>query len=186
MGPELERALTFVCGLGLPTQHGRPNNEPAFFPDAYVWVWDGVLHWDERSHPGDLLHEAGHLAVLPSFARQLVRGDAECEAVQEALHTYLTSVPDLFSYPEDAQARACLQSGDSEAIAWSYAAAVACGVDPWLCFEHGFEDPEEAFSMYELTQIGKTEGVAGLRAAGFLGPRGMGTRWPTMARWLAP
>jgi hypothetical protein len=65
-----------------------------------------VVYDPALPYPGDLLHEAGHIAVT-----------------DPALRPTLTEVP---SDPAEEMA----------AIAWSYAAALAAGVDPTLVF-HG-------------------------------------------------
>jgi hypothetical protein len=75
-----------------------------------VTVRNGRLVYDPAlPYPGDLLHEAGHVAVTAP-----------------ALRPALTEVP---SDPADEMA----------AIAWSYAAALAADIDPPLVFhEHGY------------------------------------------------
>jgi hypothetical protein len=34
-----------------------------------VWVKKGIIYYNDLAHPGDLLHELGHLAVTPSWLR---------------------------------------------------------------------------------------------------------------------
>lgn len=83
----------FLASLGLRVEFG-PVPEDTFLPG--ILVIGGGLRIDRARlrHPGDLLHEAGHLAVLP-------RGQREA--------------PDLVIGPEPAE--------EIGAIAWSYAAA---------------------------------------------------------------
>lgn len=59
-------------------------------------------------HPGDLLHEAGHLAVIPPDERAQLVGDAGPDPAREMM-----------------------------AMAWSYAAARHLGVDPAVVFHDG-------------------------------------------------
>jgi hypothetical protein len=59
----------------------------------------------DRALPGDVLHEAGHLALLPPHARS-------------AAHGRLASAP----------------GDEMAAMAWSYAAAVLLGIDPAVVF----------------------------------------------------
>jgi hypothetical protein len=59
-------------------------------------------------YPGDLLHEAGHLAVAPPDVRSGLSGDID-------------DMPDL----------------EWAAIPWSYAAALEIGIDPALVFHEG-------------------------------------------------
>ncbi len=180
----IHKAVAFVRSVGLDVREGRPNQEPAFNPDSYVWVHKGVIYYDpEKFHVGDFLHEAGHVAVCPSIARSHATGDVE-ESIAHAIAEYLKFNQDgLFDHPEDPIARACLQAGDYEAIAWSYAAALACGVDPALVFENGFENEEARDSNFLGCQMGQHAGIAGLRAAGYFKHK---RDYPRMERWLAP
>jgi hypothetical protein len=178
------KAVEFVRSIGLTVVCGRPNQEPAFSPDSYVWVDSGVLYIDpEKFHVGDFLHEAGHLAVLPSFARKLACGDVE-ESVGPVISAYVEShLGGLSTYPEDPVVRACLQWGECEAIAWSYAAAVRVGVDPRLVFENGFRDDMARQETLSMCKAGAYFGVSGLRAGGFFPTT---KHYPEMTRWLAP
>ena len=177
-------AVEFIRSIGLEVREGRPNLEPAFNPDSYVWVHKGRLYYDsEKFHVGDFLHEAGHLAVLPSLMRPFATGDVE-ESVAHEIAEYLKYNQDgLFTQPEDPTARACLQCGDAEAIAWSYAAAVGCGVDTDLVFENGFQNEEDRESARLGCTMGQFMGIHGLRAGGFFASV---KDYPKVERWLAP
>jgi hypothetical protein len=177
-------AVEFVRSIGLPVLFERPNEEPAFNPDSYVWVHEGGLYVDpEKFHVGDFLHEAGHLAVLPSFARKLACGDVE-ESTGAAISAYIEEHGDkLLSYPEDPIVRACFQCGEVEAIAWSYAAAVKVGVDPYLVFENGFRNEDERQTTLSGCRMRAYFGINGLRAGGFFQSV---QDYPRMVRWLAP
>jgi hypothetical protein len=100
----IPRILTFLAKIGIPAT-AEPVADDSLLPG--VTVRDGGLVYDPAlPYPGDLLHEAGHIAVT-----------------DPALRPTLTEVP---SDPAEEMA----------AIAWSYAAALAAGVDPTLVF-HG-------------------------------------------------
>jgi hypothetical protein len=64
----------FLAGIGLETA-------PVVFPEPGfldgLMISHGVLFIDEArlAYPGDLLHEAGHLAVVPGERRKLLYGD---------------------------------------------------------------------------------------------------------------
>lgn len=177
------RAIDFVRQIGLDVLYGRPNDEPAFTPDSYVWIHEGALYIDfEKFHVGDFLHEAGHLAVLPSIARPHASGDVE-ETTGSVLRRYIGDGSKLCCYPEDPIARACIQCGEVEAIAWSYAAAVHVGVDPYLIVEHGFRNEEERDETLSSCKMRAYFGVNGLRAGGFFDRI---QHYPKMKRWLAP
>lgn len=181
---DLDRTIGFIRHIGLDVVEGRPNDEPAFNPDSYVWMHQGTLYVDRaKSHYGDLLHEAGHLAVLPSFARERATGDVD-ESCGPLIRVWMEENGDkLLQWPEDPIARACIQCGDHEAIAWSYAAAVAIGVEPYACFENGFPDEEARTSAWMGCQMKQFMGINGLRAGGFFQRV---KDYPQMEKWLAP
>jgi len=110
-------------------------------------------------YPGDLLHEAGHLAVVPSRDRQLLHqnagNDGGCEMA---------------------------------AIAWSFAAAVHLNIAPSVVF-HADGYRGGADSLLDNFQQGRYIGVPilvwrGLAASPASGANG-GNGYPHMRRWLA-
>lgn len=142
-----------------------------------------IVYDPEEAHAGDLLHDVGHLATLPSCIRRYVRpGDIE-EFVRGPIRSYFESHPNAMAHPEDPVARACLQAGDSEAIAWSYAAAKAAGLDPWITCEKGFSDPDDADKVLYGLKRGAYLGINGLRASGFIESIG---DYPELKMWMQP
>jgi hypothetical protein len=94
----------FLASIGLETAPGVLAE--AGFLDGLM-ISHGVLLIDEvrLAYPGDLLHEAGHLAVVPGDKRKLLYGHAGSDPGEEMA-----------------------------AIAWSYAAALYLGIDPAVVF----------------------------------------------------
>lgn len=137
---ELEAVVAFVNSIGLPLVAGRPDLGPAFIPDAYCWIRQGVLYYHPtQAHPGDFLHEAGHLAVLPGHVRSRAHGDVDALELMGPISG--------------------IDHDDASAIAWSYAAALTAGVDPWLAFEHGFTDDELARNAFDEVRHHQHEGI---------------------------
>jgi hypothetical protein len=106
--PNIARIVAFLESIGIACI-AEPMEEGTFLPGATVR--DGTLVFDPAlPHPGDLLHEAGHIAVT-----------------DPALRPTLSQVADS-------------PAEEMSAIAWSYAAALAAGIDPLVVFhEHGYK-----------------------------------------------
>lgn len=103
----VETIAGFFAEIGLPHQFaGLPG--PTFLPG--VAIRRGVLTIDRERllYPGDLLHEAGHMAVLPTPERAEMDGDVGPDGGMEMA-----------------------------AIAWSYAAALHVGLPVEVVFHDG-------------------------------------------------
>lgn len=99
--------LSFLETIGLPVREAELG-EGDFLPGVRIekgeLLFDrGTLRW-----PGDLLHEAGHLALLPKARDPDAGGKLNVAPAEEMA-----------------------------VLAWSYAAAVAAGVDPLVVFHEG-------------------------------------------------
>lgn len=97
------RILDFLRGIGVPIEIG-PLPAPTVLPGIDVRFGKLLIDPDRLGWPGDLLHEAGHIAVTDPAKRDTL------EAI-----------------PHD-------PGEEMAAIAWSYAAALAADVDPRLVF----------------------------------------------------
>jgi hypothetical protein len=105
--PLAARIVSFLVEIGMAVcEETLPG--PTFLPG--VTIRRGALVIDEARllYPGDILHEAGHLAVLTPAARAAVDGDVGDDGGMEMA-----------------------------AIAWSYAAALHIGIDPSVVFHAG-------------------------------------------------
>lgn len=105
--PLTNTIVAFLREIGLVARLGVVPDQ-TFVPG--IWVDHGVLVVDEArlEFPGDLLHEAGHIAVAAPERRAEIFGDAGADAAEEMM-----------------------------AIAWSYAAAVHLGIPPDVVFHSG-------------------------------------------------
>ena len=100
----IERIAAFVESVGLPCRRGTIL-EATFLPGILLQDGGLVYDADKLLHPGDLLHEAGHLAVMSPERRMRARPAVGKYAAEEMM-----------------------------AIAWSYAAAVHLHLDPTVVF----------------------------------------------------
>lgn len=105
--PVIDQITAFLDRIGIPWSHASLTDSE-FLPG--IRIEEGVLKFDPEhiKWPGDLLHEAGHIAVTAPSQRLSLGGKLEVT-------------------PADEMA----------ALAWSYAAAVECGIDPAIVFHEG-------------------------------------------------
>jgi hypothetical protein len=108
------KIIAFLREIGLTVESGSLP-EPTFLPG--LTLHDGALIFDESRllYPGDLLHEAGHAAVVTPDRRRTLHLDVGINGSEEMM-----------------------------AIAWSYAAALHLEIDPAVVFHpagyHGGSD----------------------------------------------
>jgi hypothetical protein len=160
--PLAARIAAFLTRIGIPVSAAELPGD-SFLPG--VALERGKLLVDESrlEHPGDLLHEAGHIAMAPAWARPKLTGTID--------------VPGLDT-----------SNLEWAAIPWSYAAAVAIGIDPALVFHaDGYRGHSAGLlanfargvpiGAHLLEAAGMTAG--GSRAAALGVPP-----YPHMLRWL--
>jgi hypothetical protein len=142
----LDRIVTFIREIGLPCR-AAPIEDATFLPG--IVIADGGITYDpdRLKYPGDLLHEAGHLAVMSPERRQRARPNVGKYAAEEMM-----------------------------AIAWSYAAAVHLGLDPSVVFhEDGYRGGSAA--LVEAFSRPSPVGVPMLRWLGMTEAYPAMTRW---------
>ncbi len=104
----LTRQITdFISGIGIPVQAGETPDH-VILPG--ILIDKGVLVVDESKlkYPGDLLHEAGHLAVISSAQRNTLHYDVSKNAGDElaalawswAALMYLNLPPEVVFHPD--------------------------------------------------------------------------------------
>jgi hypothetical protein len=138
LNPLTNRIAGFLNEIGLPVRAGEIP-EPTFLPGIHVF--GGVLVVDEGrlAYPGDLLHEAGHLAVTPAARRDSIDGNAGDDGGEEMA-----------------------------AIAWSYAAAVHLELSPDVVF-HAAGYRGGSSSLIDNFGAGRYVGVPYLKWIGLTG-----------------
>lgn len=159
----LETIVDFLNGIGIDTREGHVP-AASFLPGVRIerggLVYDRAMPW-----PGDLLHEAGHIATAPASLRPGLSDDVGLPA----------SVP---------------YATEAEATAWAYAAVRHLGLEPAVLFHsggyHGASD-----QLLATYGAGVYLGAAGLAQAGMTtvgaAARESGAAcYPEMSRWLRP
>jgi hypothetical protein len=123
-----ERIVEFLDAIGVRVE-ARPIDGPTTLPGIAVERGALVVDWSRLLQPGDLLHEAGHLAVLTGQDRADASGD----------------------FGDGGGA-------EMASIAWSYAAAIHIGLDPAVVFHpDGYRGGSA--SLLENFASGRTIGV---------------------------
>jgi hypothetical protein len=149
----LATIVDFIRGVGIVVETAALP-EDGFLPA--IAVRDGRLVYDpdRLQYPGDLLHEAGHIAVTDPALRPTV---SEFDG----------------------------NGGDEmAAIGWSYAAALAAGIDPSVVF-HDFGYRGGGQSILENFAVGRFLGVPMLQYYGLARlPADDGAPYPVMIKWL--
>jgi hypothetical protein len=123
--PLTERLADFVRGIGIDVRPAQLP-EPTFLPG--LDIRDGVILVDEQrlAYPGDLLHEAGHLAVTDRAGRnasKLSPSDGEeiaAIAWSYAAARHLDLDPAIVFHPHG-------YKGSSQALAENFAAGRTFG-----------------------------------------------------------
>jgi hypothetical protein len=102
--PTMATIIAFLRDIGIPVS-SETLTEPTFLPGILLRHGGIVVDVERLRFPGDLLHEAGHVAVSSPNRRTSIQGDAGPDPAEEMM-----------------------------AIAWSYAALVYLQLDPAVVF----------------------------------------------------
>jgi len=156
--PLTQQISDFIYSIGIPVQAGDiPNN--VILPG--ILINKGVLVVDETKlkYPGDLLHEAGHLAVMEGAQRSILYNDISKNAGDEMA-----------------------------ALAWSWAALVYLDLPPEVVFHpNGYKG--ESDWLIDIFSSGSNLGVPlrqwmGLTAEPSKAEKLGWKAFPQMQRWL--
>lgn len=158
--PTINTICTFLRSIGIPVR-STTLTTPTFLPGLRIEHGELLMDEDQLTYPGDILHEAGHMAVAAPERRAAIVGDAGADPAEEMM-----------------------------AIAWSYAAVVHLGIDPYIVFHpagyHG-----QSLTIVESFQQGNSFGVPVLQWLGMTfdplqAPQHGVPPFPHMVHWLRP
>lgn len=156
-----------------------------------VWIKNGIIYYDKLTHPGNLLHDLGHIAVTPSWLCPYLSGNLNWSQSPELIEL-IDSKCDAGAEEGSLKLQnenALIHGDEQAAIAWSFVAAQAAGVDDFLPFEIGFDNPESATGeeLHEsllMSEIGSGcyfEGITRLYHGGMLKSK---TDFPKLTKWI--
>ncbi len=154
--------IEFIRSIGLKIEEASITGETVL---PGIDIANGGLIYDpERMlYPGDLLHEAGHLAVVPKAVRDSFDGPLDPKLDLE-------------------------QSGELMAIPWSYAACLHLKIDPAIVFHpHGYHGGSQ--SLLDNFSEGRYIGVPMLEWTGLCFTKQEAAElgeqpFPVMKRWI--
>ena len=110
----LNKCIPFLNSIGIQTIF-RKIEATCFLPGLQIENGNIVIDMDALQHPGDILHEAGHIAVVPSATRLSMDQQTIIDSRNR-------------------------ESEEMMAIAWSYAACIHLELDPFVVFhESGYK-----------------------------------------------
>ncbi len=157
MQATVKTILGFLTQIGLPYQECSIEQQ-TFLPG--LRLEQGVLHIDTAKllHPGDILHEAGHIAVCEPTERHLMSGDIY----------------------KSGRNQSWMQGEEMAAIAWSVAASKFIGLPLEVVFHpHGYKGASEHY--IKIFSEGEAFGTPLLRAWDMVDPD---LGFPFMRIWL--
>jgi len=109
----LGKCIQFLNNIGIPVSF-RKIESGCFLPGLLIEQGGIVIDNEALLYPGDILHEAGHIAVVPAGRRSLLNQQAIVESKER-------------------------ETEEMMAIAWSYAACIHLSIDPFFVFhEEGY------------------------------------------------
>ena len=154
--------LAFFTEIGLSVREGEVSDS-SFLPGIEVENGGLIVDCAKLKYPGDLLHEAAHLAVAPAAIRSTLSGEVKIPG---------TEPPVL----------------EAAVMLWSYAACLHLDLDPHVVFhDDGYHG--KASALLQTFEMGVYLGLNALVDAGMTLSSGAGigagvTPFPAMQRWL--
>ncbi|WP_377808781.1 hypothetical protein ABNQ38_26175 [Azospirillum sp. A29] len=183
----LEPIVAFLRGIGMQVEYGDAAHG-GFLPGVNIQA--GALHVDPETllGPGDLLHEAGHIIVLPRRYWPSLGRD-----VQADIDAILADQTARDGTPDPVLTRAARQ-GEFMSQAWSYAVVQHLGLPQECLFFPGSyrcSGYEGTHPMRAWIEQGTHSGLINLAQADFTGYAGMFAfmgdnglaPFPRMAKW---
>ena len=168
------RCVNFLRDIGLNIDVVEAVPDGTFVPG--VMLVAGALRIDGSSTPSEVLHEAGHLATMPTPFRHLLDGDIKlCDPKIEAEISRLR-LPE--GHP---LAAAVFTRNDGPAIAWSWAAGCHLGLEHDVIIRDSDYSGCGWVVRKELLELNH-RGIAPLARVGMCGLGEGG--YPVMRRWV--
>jgi hypothetical protein len=159
--PVIDIIVDFVTSIGLEVVK-RPIDQKTFLPGLLLENGQIIVDCDRLLYPGDILHEAGHLAAYGPETRK---------TISDPLPEYMSGGFEMM------------------ALAWSYAACVYLGLDPSVVFHSGGYKGE-GDHLQQVFAGGSYIGLPMLQYRGLAYDKKIAAEnnalpYPNMIRWLS-
>lgn len=152
-----DRCLAFISEIGIPVSF-RDIGDDSFLPGFLIENGTIVIERGMLQHPGDILHEAGHIAVVPAADRLRLTEEAIIK-------------------------RRNREAEEVMAIAWSYAACMHLGIDPAYVFHtDGYRGGSDM--IIDSCRSNEYMGIFMLESLGMTRMKGTASGYPHMTKWL--
>jgi hypothetical protein len=157
----LNKCIPFLNSIGIETIFRKIDSQ-VFLPGLLIEDGNIIIDLNALLFPGDILHEAGHIAAVPAPARAGISNDGVWASLNR-------------------------EAEEMMAIAWSYAACLHLDIDPLIVFhENGYKGSGE--NIVENFEAGRFFGVATLSCYGMTTEPKNARRgdvvYPKMKKWL--
>ncbi len=156
----LARITGFINEIGIPCKPGSLSDD-TFLPGLDIKNGGIIYDLDLLKYPGDLLHEAGHVAVLAAADREKANS------------------PDMLNGDLDTGA------AEMAAICWSWAALQHLALEPTVVF-HEFGYKNGSKNLVDNFNAERYIGLPLLQWLGMTNTSGEGEQYPKMTHWLRP
>ena len=153
----LEKVTGFLTAVGIIV-HYSPVSETSFLPGILIKNGELVIDIQRLQHPGDILHEAGHIAVAPPADRAI-------------LHDNVTAN------------RPGTEGEEMSVLLWSYAACLHLGIPPVFVFHPDGYKGESDWLLNNF-RSGNYIGLPLLVWMGMTKDPGEPGGYPAMTKWL--
>lgn len=175
--PELTATVNFLRGIGLTVIES--DDAKGFLENVRIDA--GVLYYRPGvTSAANLLHEAGHVAIIPARYRQFASDCIEELIIKMCDEMGERQASDPHFDPDSPENCAIMQAGETEATAWAFAAGRAIGLPDHLIIEDQDYDGEGEGVRFALA-MNSHFGINGLRRGGMC--QSVKT-YPALTKWL--
>ncbi len=151
------KCIDFLKTIGIPVEY-TTIEAPCFLQGFRLQNGTVLIDKEKMLYPGDLLHEAAHLAVVPASDRKTLLAESIMHRPQR-------------------------EAEEMMAIAWSYAACVHLNIDPYFVFhEEGYNGGGK--DIADNFKEGRYFGVPMLQWTGMCAAGNDCPAYPAMLCWL--